>query len=83
MAKCLTTAMFFAPCPVLRRDWSSLKMTSSTQWRRPHGEPVEPLDAPMAAHGAGRGLRGEGGGGDVVAGLEAPAILELNPHRMN
>jgi putative flavoprotein involved in K+ transport len=33
-AKCRTTAMFLAPCPLRRRDWSSPKTTSSTQWRR-------------------------------------------------
>jgi len=27
MAKCRTTAMFFAPCPLRRRDWSSLKVS--------------------------------------------------------
>lgn len=30
-AKCLTTAMFLAPWPLRRRDWSSAKTALSTQ----------------------------------------------------
>jgi len=41
-------------------------------------DPVEAVfDAPMAAHGVGGGLGGEGRGGDIVSGVEAAAILEL------
>ena len=69
-AKCLTTAMFLAPWPLRRRDWSSAKTTLSTQcnWFS---------DAPMAAHGLSRTLCREPGRGDIVAGLEAAAVGKL------
>jgi len=35
------------------------------------------FDAPVSPHGVGGGFGAEGGGGDIVSGVEAAAILEL------
>ena len=41
--------------------------------------PVQAVfDAPVAAHGAGGGFGVEGRGGDVVAGIEAAAVLRFD-----
>jgi hypothetical protein len=45
-------------------------------------DPVEAIfDPPMAAHGVGGGFGGEGGGGDIVSGVEAAVILEFGTRR--
>src|SRR5271165_4460152 len=67
-----TSAIFCAPLPLRTRDRSSWKVTSSVQCQ-------SILDAPVAADAAREFGCGAGAGRDVVAGVEAGAILHLGP----
>ena len=72
MAKWRTMAMFRAPWPLRSRDWSSAKVTSSTQCRR--------FSIAQCSRTAWRRPpAAKGAGGDEVAGLGAGGALGPRP----
>jgi hypothetical protein len=80
---CRMVAKFAGPLRFRMRHSSSRKMTSRTQCRPPHGEPVEPLDAPMLACGMGE-LDGIGGDrADVETGLAGSRLAGLLAHGLD